>query len=83
MAASGVVPPASHAGPQAPQRPALGCVVICPFGREVGDPPLVTRCPAGFPGCACGDELVIQLGGTPDVQSKQVFDWWTIHGADL
>lgn len=55
----------------------------CPFGREVGDPPSVFRCPSGFPGCACGDEAVLHVTNQGNEQTEQVIAWWGEHSGDL
>jgi len=55
----------------------------CPFGYEVGDPPAVMRCPKGFPGCACGDEMVAHVTGESDEQSAIVVAWWQEHSSEF
>lgn len=30
----------------------------CPHGAECGNPPELSRCELGFPGCHCGDDAV-------------------------
>lgn len=49
----------------------------CPHGLEVGDPPELTRCPLGFPGCHCGDDAMeyLDIGVKP---SSLV--WWEEQG---
>lgn len=52
----------------------------CPFGREVGNPADINRCPSGFPGCACGDEMVVHLTAEATAQTEIVVSWWEQHG---
>jgi hypothetical protein len=55
---------------------------LCPFGAYVGNPPTVTRCPLGFPGCSCGDEMVRYLT-EPDEQSARIVGWWEAHSDEF
>ncbi len=57
--------------------------MICPFGKEVGDPPTITRCPSGFPGCSCGDEITMYTLGYPDQRADAVVRWWEQYGYEF
>lgn len=56
--------------------------MLCPYNRDVGDPPHLTNCPLGFPGCGCIDVLMPYAYGDLDPQDVPVLRFWQRHAPE-